>query len=78
MNPRSSNGPFPLVLALAAMSCTETRDLGWTVPHGRLPVDERNPIVLANDGAYDNWQGEYAADHLTIAAIRVYPSCSSA
>jgi len=60
MKPRSSNGPFPLVLALVAMSCTETRDLGSSVPHGRLPVDERNPIVLANDGAYDNWQGEYA------------------
>jgi hypothetical protein len=49
-----------LLLALVAMTCTETRDLGSSVPHGRLPVDERNPIVLANDGAYDNWQGEYA------------------
>jgi hypothetical protein len=47
-------------LALVAMSCTESRDLGSSVPHGRLPVDERNPIVLANDGADDNWQGEYA------------------
>jgi hypothetical protein len=47
-------------LALVAMSCTESRDLGSSVPHGRLPVDERNPIVLANDGAEDNWQGEYA------------------
>ena len=56
--------PWPpasaLVIALVAMSCTETRDLGSSVPHGHLPVDERNPIVLANDGAYDNWQGEYA------------------
>lgn len=42
------------------MGCTETRDLGSSVPHGLLPVDERNPIVLVNDGAYDNWQGEYA------------------
>jgi hypothetical protein len=51
------------MLALAAVAlfaCTETRDLGSTVPHGRLPVDERNPIVLMNDNAYDNWQGEYA------------------
>ena len=30
------------------------------VPHGLLPVDERNPILLANDGVTDNWQGEYA------------------
>jgi hypothetical protein len=25
-----------------------------------LPVDDRNPVLLCNDGAYDNWQGEYA------------------
>jgi hypothetical protein len=30
------------------------------VPHGRLPVDERNPIILANDGVSDNWSGEFA------------------
>jgi hypothetical protein len=47
-------------LALVAMSCTETRDLGSSASHGRLPVDERNPVLLANDGADDNWQGEYA------------------
>jgi len=49
-----------IALALVAASCGETRNLGWTVPRGRLPVDARNPVVLANDGAYDNWQGEYA------------------
>ena len=49
-----------MALALAAMGCMETRDLGSTVPHGRLPVDERNPILLLNDGPDDNWQGEYA------------------
>jgi hypothetical protein len=49
-----------LALALVAMGCTESRDLGSSVPHGRLPVDERNPIVLLNDGPDDNWQGEYA------------------
>jgi hypothetical protein len=47
-------------LALVAMGCAETRDLGSTLPHGRLPVDERNPIVLLNDSSDDNWQGEYA------------------
>jgi hypothetical protein len=50
---------FP-ALALLAMSCAESRNLGSSAPHGLLPVDERNPIVLANDGADDNWQGEYA------------------
>jgi hypothetical protein len=28
--------------------------------HGALPVDERNPVILANDSALDNWSGEYA------------------
>jgi hypothetical protein len=51
---------FVAWLALAAGSCAESRNLGTSVPHGRLPIDERNPIVLVNDGAFDNWQGEYA------------------
>jgi hypothetical protein len=49
-----------VAIALLAIGCTEIRDLGSTVPAGLLPVDERNPIVLVNDGAYDNWQGEYS------------------
>ena len=49
-----------LAFAVVAMGCMESRDLGSTVPHGRLPVDERNPILLLNDGPDDNWQGEYA------------------
>jgi hypothetical protein len=56
----SSFKPTVLMLGLVAAGCTESRDLGSTVPHGRLPVDERNPIIVANDGAFDNWQGEYA------------------
>jgi hypothetical protein len=56
----SSTRALALAVALLGTSCTDTRDLGSSVPHGRLPVDERNPIVLANDGAHDNWQGEYA------------------
>ena len=27
---------------------------------GSLPVDERNPVIVANDSATDNWSGEYA------------------
>jgi len=46
--------------ALLTLACSETRDLGSSVPHGLLPVDERNPILLTNDNVYDNWQGEYA------------------
>src|SRR6185369_13730662 len=29
-------------------------------PLGILPVDQRNPLIVANDGATDNWSGEYA------------------
>ena len=46
------------VLLLAA--CTEALDAGYDRPNGLLPVDQRNPIILLNDGAYDNWSGEYA------------------
>src|SRR5450432_878809 len=49
-----------LAFAVLALACSESRNLGSSVPHGLLPVDERNPILLANDGASDNWQGEYA------------------
>ena len=54
--------PLPAMMALAfvAAGCSGRLDAGWDRPHGRLPVDERNPIVLVNDGANDNWQGEYA------------------
>lgn len=52
--------PFGLALTLAATSCLEARDLGSSAPHGLLPVDERNPVILLNDGVYDNWQPEYA------------------
>jgi len=48
------------VLAMAIAGCTETYDAGGNSPHGLLPVDERNPIVLVNDSESDNWQGEYA------------------
>jgi hypothetical protein len=49
-----------LVLACVAGGCSQTLDAGHTRSHGLLPVDERNPIILINDGAYDNWSGEYA------------------
>ena len=49
-----------LLFGLIALGCTETRDLGSSAPHGQLPVDERNPVVLLNDNVYENWQGEYA------------------
>jgi hypothetical protein len=47
-------------IALGLLGCGETLDAGSTRPHGLLPVDERNPMILSNDGSSDNWQGEYA------------------
>ena len=49
-----------LACTLVAAACTETLDAGSSRPHGPLPVDERNPIVLLNDNYSENWQGEYA------------------
>jgi hypothetical protein len=54
------NNRLALALVLVTVGCAEARNLGTSSPHGRLPVDERSPIMLVNDGAYDNWQGEYA------------------
>ncbi|RYZ02732.1 MAG: hypothetical protein EOO73_30700 [Myxococcales bacterium] len=43
------------------VACGGELDAGFDEPHGLLPVDERSPIVVVNDGALDNWQVEYAA-----------------
>jgi hypothetical protein len=51
------------VLCAALMlvcGCSEMLDAGHDRPNGMLPVDQRNPLVLLNDGAYDNWFPEYA------------------
>jgi len=53
-------GVTALALALSLIGCSGERNLGSSSPHGLLPVDERNPILLMNDGVEDNWQGEYA------------------
>lgn len=49
-----------LILALALAGCGGKLDAGYDVLHGSLPVDERSAVVMVNDGARDNWQGEYA------------------
>ena len=35
-------------------------DAGRDIPHGMLPVDDRNAVIIANDSVTDNWTGEYA------------------
>lgn len=47
-------------MALVLVGCSDQLDAGATRPRGLLPVDERSPMILLNDGAFDNWQGEYA------------------
>jgi hypothetical protein len=60
----ASNLTWPLMralaLALGVSCCDEQLDAGSSRPHGLLPVDERSPVILTNDGAFDNWDGEYA------------------
>ena len=56
---------LPLALcaaaALGVVACSDGNlDAGRETSHGPLPVDERNPVILANDSAIDNWSGEYA------------------
>jgi hypothetical protein len=56
---RRCSAPF-VYLSLATSACGGRLDAGWDEPRGVLPVDERNPILLCNDGYSDNWEGEYA------------------
>jgi len=56
------------------VACGGKLNAGSDEPHGVLPVDERNPVVLCNDGWSDNWQGEYSllfasTGGLTLAGI---------
>jgi hypothetical protein len=50
-----------LPLLLSTAGCSGQLDAGYDSPHGALPVDERSAMIVVNDGARDNWQGEYAA-----------------
>lgn len=49
-----------IFVGILLVGCGGTLDAGYDKPIGVLPIDQRNPIVLCNDGAYDDWQGEYA------------------
>ncbi len=62
-----------------SIHCGGTLDAGMDVPHGPLPVDERNPVIVSNDGPQDNWQGEFAlllssARRLQLAGIVINDS----
>lgn len=59
MRPRALAATLACTCALAG--CRAELDAGSDIPHGLLPIDERSAVVVVNDGARDNWQGEYAA-----------------
>lgn len=50
----------PVLLAVQALACSGTLDAGHDLDAALLPVGPQNPVILCNDGASDNWQGEYA------------------
>jgi hypothetical protein len=35
-------------------------ETGQDAPHGLLPIDERNPVIVMNDDWSGDWLGEYA------------------
>jgi len=60
MSARSSLALSFCVGAAIGIGCGGTLDAGRDLPHGKLPIDERNPVILDNDNSSDNWMGEYA------------------
>jgi len=83
-------GPLPALLIMTALgttACGSQLDAGYDIPHGALPVDERSATIVMNEGALDNWQGEYAALFaasgqlrmvgLIVNASSAYPSLES-
>lgn len=68
-----------VLVACTTASCGGKLDAGRNAPHGPLPVDERNPVIIENDNVNDNWMGEYSLllanqGALSIAGVIV---CSS-
>src|SRR5690349_5674147 len=48
------------LLAFQTVACSGTLDAGGDLDARLLPVGPENAVILCNDGASDNWQGEYA------------------
>jgi hypothetical protein len=69
---------FCIGAALAAAACGGTLDAGRDKPHGLLPVDERNPVILDNDAWEDDWSGEYLALFANSGGPRVVGIIASA
>ena len=52
-------GLLPISVSVL-FGCGGTLDAGADLPGEPLPVGRENPVILTNDGASDNWHGEYA------------------
>ena len=74
-----------LLVGLLGAACGNVDlDAGSDQPHGPLPVDQHDPLILNNDGARDNWQGEFAMTlassgqielaGIVVDASSIYPS----
>jgi len=48
-----------LVMVVGIPGCERNLNAGTDTPHGPLTVDERNPVIISNDGWSDNWGPEY-------------------
>ena len=68
-----SRRPVHALALLGAFSAcgSRTLDAGSDHPQGLLPVDERNPIILSNDGPRDNWDGEFAMTMASLGTIEL-------
>lgn len=64
--------------AISVTGCGGTLDAGRDMPHGLLPVDERNPVIIDNDSFNDNWLGEYAALFANVGGPRIAEIVASA
>jgi hypothetical protein len=51
---------FACASSTLLLACNGTLDAGENRPRETLPVGPENPVIVSNDGPYDNWQGEYA------------------
>lgn len=75
-----------VTLALTVGCGSAELDAGFDRPDDPLPVDAHNPLIISNDGARDNWQGELAAAlassgqlqllGIVVNASAIYPSLS--
>jgi hypothetical protein len=52
--------PLLGLVASGAACGSQALDVGRSTPPSPIPADERNPVILVNDGWTDNWSGEYA------------------